>query len=51
MHIIYKDPATVLLTLAAGLVWAVVFSKTRKVCIVAFSHAVVGVAAIFAGVI
>lgn len=40
MHIIYKNLATVLLTLAAGLIWAVMFNTTRKVFIVAVSHAV-----------
>jgi len=51
MHIIYRDRNTVLLTLAAGLIWAVVFQLTRRVSIVAVSHAALGVAAIMTGVI
>lgn len=51
MHIIYRDLNTVLLTLGAGLVWATVFQMTRRVSITAVSHAVLGVAAIAAGVI
>jgi membrane protease YdiL (CAAX protease family) len=51
MHIIYKDLVTVVLTLAVGLIWAIVFNSTRKVSIVAFSHAALGVAAILSGVI
>lgn len=51
MHIIYRDRNTVLLTLAAGLVWAMVFQMTRRVSITAVSHAVLGVAAIMTGVI
>jgi membrane protease YdiL (CAAX protease family) len=51
MHIIYRDVVTVALTLVAGLIWATVFHSTRKVGIVAFSHAALGVVAIFAGVI
>jgi hypothetical protein len=51
MHIIYRDLVTVALTLVVGLIWAVVFNSTRKVGIVAFSHAALGVAAILSGVI
>ncbi len=51
MHIIYRDLNTVLVTLAAGLMWAVVFQMTRRVSITALSHAVLGVAAIVAGVV
>jgi membrane protease YdiL (CAAX protease family) len=51
MHIIYRDVVTVALTLVVGLVWAMVFHSTRKVGIVAFSHAALGVVAILAGVI
>lgn len=51
MHIIYRDPLTVGLTLAAGFVWAMVFHSTRKVGIVALSHAMLGAAAIVAGVV
>jgi membrane protease YdiL (CAAX protease family) len=51
MHIIYRDALTVALTLAVGLVWAIVFHTTRKVSIVAFSHAALGVVAILSGVI
>jgi membrane protease YdiL (CAAX protease family) len=51
MHIIYRDLATVALTLAVGLIWAIVFHTTRKVSIVAFSHAALGVVAILSGVI
>lgn len=51
MHIIYRDALTVILTLLAGLLWAALFQKTRRVTIVAASHAVLGVAAIFAGLI
>ena len=51
MHIIYKDLVTVLLTLAAGLIWSIVFNRTRKVYMVAASHAALGVAAILSGVI
>ena len=51
MHIIYRDAITVVLTLAAGLVWAIVFHTTRKVGIVAFSHAALGVVAILSGVV
>ena len=51
MHIIYRDFATVLLTLAAGLIWAVLFHSTRKTLIVALSHAAVGMAAIFSGIV
>lgn len=51
MHIIYRDPVTVLLTLVAGLIWAVVFHNTRKVCLVAVSHAALGVAAILSGLV
>jgi uncharacterized protein len=51
MHIIYRDFVTVALTLVVGFIWAVVFNSTRKVGIVAFSHAALGVAAILSGVI
>jgi hypothetical protein len=51
MHIIYRDVATVLFTLGAGFVWAVVFNTTRRVCIVAVSHAALGVMAIRSGLI
>lgn len=51
MHIIYRDVLTVVLTLVVGLIWAVVFQSTRKVGIVAFSHAALGVVAILSGVI
>ncbi len=51
MHIIYRDTVTVALTVLVGLIWAVVFNSTRKVGIVAFSHAALGVAAILSGVI
>ena len=51
MHIIYRDALTVILTLVAGLIWALVFHSTRKVGIVAFSHAAIGLAAILAGLI
>jgi membrane protease YdiL (CAAX protease family) len=51
MHIIYRDSVTMLLTLVAGLIWAVVFHMTQKVWLVAVSHAALGVAAIITGVI
>jgi membrane protease YdiL (CAAX protease family) len=51
MHIIYRNPATVVLTLVVGLIWAVMFHATRQVCIVAVSHAALGIAAILFGVI
>jgi membrane protease YdiL (CAAX protease family) len=51
MHIIYHDLPTILLTLFAGLIWAVVFHATRKVWIVALSHAALGVVAIVAGLV
>jgi len=51
MHIIYNDFTTVLVTLGAGLIWAGVFHATRKTCIVALSHAAVGTAAIFSGIV
>ena len=51
MHIIYRDVATVLFTLGAGFVWAVVFNTTRRVCIVAVSHAALGAVAIRSGLI
>ena len=51
MHVIYKDLATVLLTLTVGFIWAIVFHTTRRVSIVAVSHAALGVVAILSGVI
>jgi membrane protease YdiL (CAAX protease family) len=51
MHIIYRDTLTVVLTLAVGLIWAIVFHNTRKIGIVAFSHAALGVVAILSGVV
>lgn len=51
LHIIYRDAFTMLLTLVAGLAWAVLFHKTRGFYMVAASHAALGAAAILTGVI
>jgi membrane protease YdiL (CAAX protease family) len=51
MHVIYRDPLTVALTLAAGLGWALVYQSTRRFPVVALSHAAIGAVAIFLGVV
>jgi len=51
MHAIYRDVVTVALTFLVGLVWAVIYNATQSFYIVAISHAALGAAAIWLGVI
>jgi uncharacterized protein len=51
MHIIYRDTATVALTFLVGLIWALLFSRTRNFFMVAASHACLGVIAIGLGAV
>ena len=51
MHTIARDTTTTVLTFVVGLIWALIFLRTRSFYIVALSHAGLGAAAITLGVI
>ena len=51
MHIIYKDVLTLVFTFALGIVWGMMYTRTKSFCVVALSHAILGVGAIGLGVI
>lgn len=51
LHIIYKDPITLLATLAAGLLWGWIYHRYPNFWGVAFSHAVLGTVSILVGLI
>jgi len=51
MHIIYRDPLTLAASFTAGLMWGLIYHKYPNFWGVAFSHAVIGAAAILVGLI
>ncbi len=51
MHLIYRDAWTLALTFLAGLIWALLFSRTRNFFMVAASHACLGAIAIRLGAV
>jgi membrane protease YdiL (CAAX protease family) len=51
MHVIYKDLFTIAAAFAAGLIWGWIYHRHPNFWGVAFSHAVVGAAAILVGLV
>jgi uncharacterized protein len=51
MHVIYRDVATVVLTLSMGLVWGWHYVKFRNLYSVTLSHSLLGAIAILMGII
>ena len=51
VHIIYKDWLTLLFTFAIGLIWFFCYNKSKNLIGVSFSHAILGVITIIAGII
>ena len=51
LHIIYRCPLTMLITLLMGIVWGVIYYRYPNFWGVTFSHAVLGTAAIAVGLI
>lgn len=51
LHIFYKDPITLLVTFAIGLLWGWIYYRYPNLWGVAFSHAVLGAVSILVGLI
>lgn len=51
LHIFYKDPITLLVTFAVGLLWGWIYQRYPNFWGVAFSHAVLGAVSILVGLI
>ena len=51
MHVIYKDPLTIAVAFAAGLMWGWIYHRYPNFWGVAFSHAILGAAAILVGLV
>ena len=51
LHVVYRDPITVLITLCIGAVWAAVYDRIPNVWGVSLSHGVLGAVAFALGVV
>ena len=51
LHIIYHNPAVLLLTLVSGLVWGVLFLRWPSIWGVSLSHSLLGALAMFLGIL
>ena len=51
LHIIYNNPAVLLLTLVSGLVWGVLFLRWPSIWGVSLSHSLLGALAMFLGIL
>lgn len=51
LHIFYKDPLTLLVTFAVGLLWGWIYQRHPNLWGVSFSHAVLGAVSILVGLI
>lgn len=51
VHIIYKDPATCLITFLMGIMWYLLYREDKNLSGVCLSHIVLGVLTIFLGII
>lgn len=51
VHVIYRDPLTLVFTLAMGVIWFIAYNKARSLVGVSVSHAILGVVTIAAGII
>lgn len=51
VHIIYRDPATLVITFLMGLVWGYSYERYRNLAGVSASHAVLGLISILTGAV
>lgn len=51
LHIIYRHPPLLVITLISGLVWGIIFTKWRNIWGISLSHSLLGAFAMFLGVI